>query len=121
MRISDWSSDVCSSDLPLVGDLVWHWHRGAHAKVALGIRHEFSAVVVHGDVVVDPAVQAIRRRVPHVDDSAGERLARVRPIESAGSLVGALGVSGAPGGDADAVCAKPGIAANTANPNFFIT
>src|SRR3546814_13748886 len=47
---------------PLVGDLVWHWHRGAPAIVALGIRHEFSAVVVHGDVVVDPAVQAIRRR-----------------------------------------------------------
>jgi len=34
-----------------------------------------------------------------------------RPIESAGSLVGAIGVSGAPGGDADDVCAKAGIAA----------
>ena len=33
------------------------------------------------------------------------------PIESAGSLVGAIGVSGAPGGDADDVCAKAGIAA----------
>jgi len=32
------------------------------------------------------------------------------PIESAGSLVGAIGVSGAPGGDADDVCAKAGIA-----------
>jgi uncharacterized protein GlcG (DUF336 family) len=32
------------------------------------------------------------------------------PIESAGSLVGAIGVSGAPNGDADDVCAKAGIA-----------
>ena len=32
------------------------------------------------------------------------------PIESAGSLVGAIGVSGAPSGDADDVCAKAGIA-----------
>ncbi len=34
-----------------------------------------------------------------------------RGIEAAGSLVGAIGVSGAPGGDADDVCAKAGIAA----------
>ena len=33
------------------------------------------------------------------------------PIESAGSIVGAIGVSGAPGGDADDVCAKAGISA----------
>lgn len=32
-------------------------------------------------------------------------------IESAGSLVGAIGVSGAPGGDQDELCAKAGIAA----------
>lgn len=34
-----------------------------------------------------------------------------RPIESAGSIVGAIGVSGAPGGEADDVCAQAGIAA----------
>ncbi len=33
-----------------------------------------------------------------------------RPIEAAGSLVGSIGVSGAPGGDADDACAKAGIA-----------
>ena len=33
------------------------------------------------------------------------------PIESGGNLLGAIGVSGAPGGDADAACAKAGIAA----------
>ena len=33
-----------------------------------------------------------------------------RPIESAGSIVGAIGVSGGPGGEADDACAKAGIA-----------
>jgi len=33
------------------------------------------------------------------------------PIESSGSVVGAIGVSGAPGGDADEGCAKAGIEA----------
>jgi len=32
-------------------------------------------------------------------------------VEAAGTLVGAIGVSGAPGGDNDEVCAKAGIAA----------
>jgi uncharacterized protein GlcG (DUF336 family) len=32
-------------------------------------------------------------------------------VESGGSLVGAIGVSGAPGGDADEACAKAGIEA----------
>jgi uncharacterized protein GlcG (DUF336 family) len=31
------------------------------------------------------------------------------PIQAAGSLLGAVGVSGAPGGDKDAACAKKGI------------
>jgi uncharacterized protein GlcG (DUF336 family) len=33
-----------------------------------------------------------------------------RPIESAGAIVGAIGVSGAPNGDADDACARAGIA-----------
>ncbi|AEG92471.1 GlcG/HbpS family heme-binding protein [Ramlibacter tataouinensis] len=32
-----------------------------------------------------------------------------RPIDSAGSLVGAIGISGAPGGEADDACARAGI------------
>jgi uncharacterized protein GlcG (DUF336 family) len=32
-------------------------------------------------------------------------------VEAGGSLVGAIGVSGAPGGDADEACAKAGIEA----------
>jgi uncharacterized protein GlcG (DUF336 family) len=46
------------------------------------------------------------RQLPGVVAIGGGRM-----IESAGSLVGAIGVSGAPGGDADDVCAKAGIAA----------
>ncbi len=34
-----------------------------------------------------------------------------RTVESAGSIVGAIGVSGAPGGEADDACVKAGIAA----------
>lgn len=33
------------------------------------------------------------------------------PIRAAGSLVGAVGVSGAPGGDKDAICAEAGVEA----------
>jgi uncharacterized protein GlcG (DUF336 family) len=32
-------------------------------------------------------------------------------IEGGGAMLGAIGVSGAPGGDADELCAKAGIAA----------
>lgn len=46
------------------------------------------------------------RNLPRVVAVAGGR-----PIESAGSLVGAIGVSGAPGGDADDGCARAGISA----------
>jgi uncharacterized protein GlcG (DUF336 family) len=41
-----------------------------------------------------------------------------RPIESAGSLVGAIGVSGAPGGDADDLCATAGLAASADDLEF---
>ena len=39
-------------------------------------------------------------------------------IESGGSLVGAIGVSGAPGGDADEACAKAGIEAIQSRLDF---
>jgi uncharacterized protein GlcG (DUF336 family) len=46
------------------------------------------------------------RNLPRVVAVGGGEL-----IEAAGNLLGALGVSGAPGGDADAACARAGIAA----------
>jgi uncharacterized protein GlcG (DUF336 family) len=45
------------------------------------------------------------RHLPKVVAIGGGRL-----IESAGSIVGAIGISGAPGGEADDVCARAGIA-----------
>jgi uncharacterized protein GlcG (DUF336 family) len=39
-------------------------------------------------------------------------------VEAGGSLVGAIGVSGAPGGDADEVCAKAGIEAIQSKLDF---
>jgi uncharacterized protein GlcG (DUF336 family) len=39
-------------------------------------------------------------------------------VESGGSLVGAIGVSGAPGGDADELCAKAGIEAIQSKLDF---
>ena len=40
------------------------------------------------------------------------------PVESAGSVVGGIGVSGAPGGDMDDACARVGIEAITEKLEF---
>jgi uncharacterized protein GlcG (DUF336 family) len=40
------------------------------------------------------------------------------PIEAAGQLVGAIGVSGAPGGDNDDICARAGLAAVDGDLSF---
>lgn len=50
----------------------------------------------------------IRQEMNHVDGILV--LEGGVPIEAAGSLVGAVGVSGAPGGDKDEVCAREGVA-----------
>src|SRR3546814_8070121 len=55
MRISDWSSDVCSSDLPV---------RGAQAGPAVGALHEFVA----------EAQAQVRMRTQVVDAVDAERL-----------------------------------------------
>lgn len=39
-------------------------------------------------------------------------------VEAGGSLVGAVGVSGGPGGDADEACARAGIDALRGKPEF---
>jgi uncharacterized protein GlcG (DUF336 family) len=50
--------------------------------------------------------QAGVRNLPNATIIAGGVM-----VEAAGTLVGAIGVSGAPGGDSDETCAKAGIAA----------
>lgn len=52
-----------------------------------------------------PAMQGLRH-LPNVVLIGGGVM-----IEAAGTLIGGIGVSGAPGGDADEACAKAGIAA----------
>ncbi len=52
-----------------------------------------------------PAMQGLRQ-LPNVVVIGGGLM-----IESSGSMLGGIGVSGAPGGDADEACAKAGIAA----------
>lgn len=49
----------------------------------------------------------IRAEMNHVDGVL--MLEGGVPIEAAGSLLGAVGVSGAPGGDQDALCAQAGV------------
>ncbi|HUP93330.1 MAG TPA: heme-binding protein [Burkholderiales bacterium] len=53
------------------------------------------------------------RSIPRVAAIAGGQ-----PIEGAGALVGAIGVSGAPGGEADDACASAGIKAIADALNF---
>jgi|SRR5215831_17145687 len=59
-----------------------------------------------GDVVATTPAGTGVRALPGATVSAGGVL-----VEAAGTLVGAIGVSGAPGGDKDEACAKAGIAA----------
>lgn len=76
-------------------------------------------------VAADKAWTAASFRIPTTDlgneTQAGKAMSGIRntprvmaiggglPIEAAGSTVGAIGVSGAPGGEADDACAKAGI------------
>ena len=49
----------------------------------------------------------IRAELNHINDIV--ILQGAIPIEAAGSLIGAIGVSGAPGGEKDELCAKQGL------------
>jgi len=51
-------------------------------------------------------------------DTLGDLVRLAEKLQAAGSLVGAIGVSGAPGGDADEACAKAGIEAIQARLDF---
>lgn len=97
--------------------------RGGHPLVMLRDRH---AGPHTPDTASGKAFSALSFKIDTVGltriTQAGEASSGIRhlpgvvavggglPIESAGSIVGAIGVSGAPGGDADDACAKAGIA-----------
>ncbi len=74
-------------------------------------RDKANAVILSGTVSSNFRAnrQDIRMEMNHVDGILV--LEGGVPIEAAGSLVGAVGVSGAPGGDKDEVCAIAGVAA----------
>ncbi|MBN8503403.1 MAG: heme-binding protein [Burkholderiales bacterium] len=79
------------------------------------------------EVAVDKAWTAASFRIPTTtlakETQAGQPMSGIRqrarvmaiggglPIEAGGAVLGAIGVSGAPGGDADDACAKAGIQA----------
>jgi uncharacterized protein GlcG (DUF336 family) len=85
-------------------------HAGPHT-VDTAINKAYSALTFKIDTgslarVSQPGEPAAGiRQLPRVVAIGGGR-----PIEAAGSQVGAIGVSGAPNGDADDVCARAGIA-----------
>ncbi len=64
-----------------------------------------STLALANDTQAGKAMSGIRH-VPHVVAAGGGL-----PIEGGGTLVGAIGVSGGPGGEADESCAKAGIKA----------
>ncbi len=76
---------------------------GGKAWTAVSFRTNTSALV---DLTQPGKAQSGVRNLPRAVVLGGGVV-----IESAGQLLGAIGVSGAPGGDADEACAKAGVAA----------
>lgn len=86
------------------------------------------------EVATDKAWTAASFRIPTTElareTQAGQAMSGIRqrervmaigggiPIEAGGAVLGAIGVSGAPGGDADDACAKAGIQAVQADLEF---
>ncbi|MEF8793718.1 MAG: heme-binding protein [Thiohalorhabdus sp.] len=72
-------------------------------------KEKAGAVILSGTASanLDKSRSAIAAELDHLDEVL--TLAGALPIETQGSLVGAVGVSGAPGGDLDAECAQAGL------------
>jgi uncharacterized protein GlcG (DUF336 family) len=73
----------------------------AKAYTALGFRRDTSELA---KMVHDGQMDANLARMPHIAMLAGALV-----IETGGTLVGGIGVAGAPGGDKDEACAKAGL------------
>ena len=76
---------------------------GGKAWTAVSFRSNTGALV---DLTQPGKAQSGLRHLPHVVVLGGGVV-----IEGGGQMLGAIGVSGAPGGEADETCAKAGIAA----------
>ncbi|HVX76375.1 MAG: GlcG/HbpS family heme-binding protein [Nitrobacter sp.] len=73
----------------------------AKAYTALSFRRDTSELA---KMVRDGTMDASLARLPHIAMLAGAVM-----IETGGTLVGGIGVSGAPGGDKDEACARAGL------------
>ena len=82
------------------------------SRYTLEIARRKAGTVILSGVASGEFAQARQDIRPEIDHIKGLIvMAGGLPIEAAGSLVGAVGVSGAPGGDKDAACARAGLKA----------
>src|SRR3546814_12796589 len=83
MRISDWSSDVCSSDLPF--DIADH-HLIVTASMGIAVApqdgRDRDEILQHADMALYQAKHGGRNRYSLFEWSMKERLHRVREIEA---------------------------------------
>jgi uncharacterized protein GlcG (DUF336 family) len=82
----------------------WHTVAAAEGKARTAASWREATTTVAARVNKPGAAEAAIRNLPGVVMIGGGL-----PIEAAGQMVGAIGVSGAPGGDNDDVCAKAGL------------
>src|SRR3546814_18490317 len=83
MRISDWSSDVCSSDLlqifaDVVAELI---DDGAGIQIVGRVRAELYLAVAARGLLVEDVLPAVPRRPEHVHDQAAE-VGDLRQVEA---------------------------------------
>src|SRR3546814_12075782 len=72
MRISDWSSDVCSSDLPGVVQFAHHAHHAAVIERAIGAQEDLWRLIAGhaGRALLEPRGQPLGPDLVIVDDDA---------------------------------------------------
>src|SRR3546814_12640177 len=86
MRISDWSSDVCSSDLLSVGDYVDGWHEFGHAPAVLIFMPAID-IITHRQqeqTVIPAALPVAGRDLAQPPECRPRLVPPVRPGESIG-------------------------------------
>src|SRR3546814_6391111 len=71
MRISDWSSDVCSSDLLDIVEIDHAGDRGPEAELAFDLRRRKALGSLFDDEAADLAVMRVRLRPDH--EHVGDR------------------------------------------------
>ena len=91
----------------------WHTVEAANGKARTAASWRDATSNVAGRVTRPDAAEKAIMNLPGVVMIGGGM-----PIDAAGQQVGAIGVSGAPGGENDEICAKAGLAAIEADLAF---